>query len=369
MLIGVLKEIKDNEYRVAITPAGVTAFIKAHHRVVIEDNAGIGSGFTNEQYQKAGAEIIEDRQKLCSRAELVLKIKEPLPDEYSLFKPGQMLFTFFHFASNRDLTEAMLRTQVTCIAYETVQTADGKLPLLAPMSEVAGKMAPLIAANYLAKPLGGKGVLASSVAHVAPAGFLILGGGNAGQAAARIALGIGADITLIEKCQNHINILQKEFPGISCLPSTPENIARALPKADAVIGTVHIPGTRAPRLVSRDMLTTMEQGSVIVDIAIDQGGCFETSKPTTHSEPVYREEGIMHYCVANMPGIFPRTSTLALVNAALPYALELADKGRNAFNNPELLKGLNLYKGHVTNRGVAEACNLPCADPQSVLGE
>lgn len=367
MIIGVLKEVKDNEYRVAITPEGVKAFIRADHRVLIETNAGKGCGIRNNQFQEAGAEIVQNKKDLCEKAELILKIKEPMPEEYTIFRPGQMLFTFFHFASNKPLTGAMIKSQVTCVAYETVETADKKLPLLAPMSEVAGKMAPIVAANYLAKPIGGKGVLASSVGNVKPAKFVVLGCGNAGRAAVNVALGIGAEVTIIERRPTKIAQLRKIFPQANLVRSTPENIARYVKQADVLIGTIHTPGARTPKLVSREMVHDMENGSVVVDIAIDQGGCIETSKPTTHSKPFYVVKGVIHYCVTNMPGAFPRTATFALTSATLPYALELADKGLKASANEKLLKGLNIYKGRITNKKVAEAHNLLYTDPRKLL--
>jgi alanine dehydrogenase len=367
MIIGVLREIKDNEYRVALTPAGAQALVGSGHCVVVEAGAGDGSGMSDEQFQQAGAEISSDRSALCSQAGLILKIKEPLPAEYHLFKPGQMLFTFFHLASSRQLTEALLRTGATCIAYETVAAADGRVPLLEPMSVIAGRMAPLVAAQHLARPAGGKGVLASACGDMQPARFLILGGGTAGQAAAGVALGMGASVTIVEKSETRLASLQRTLAGAVCLPATPETIADAVRQADVIIGTVHVPGARTPRLITAGMLATMEQGSVVVDVAIDQGGCFETSRPTTHSNPVFVVDGIIHYCVANMPGIFPRTATLALTSATLPYVLELARKGEQAFANPELLAGLNLYKGMITNREVAKAHGLPYTDPKTLL--
>ena len=368
MIIGVLKEIKDNENRVAITPAGVAACVRAGHSVLVQKDAGAGSSISDVLFKESGAEIIADSRELCEKARLVLKIKEPLSREYDLFRPGQMIFTFFHFASSRRLTEAMLRSKATCIAYETVETEDGRLPLLAPMSEVAGKMAPLVAANYLARPTGGKGVLACSVGNVKPARFVVLGGGNAGRAAAAAALGIGADVVIVEKNPEAIHRLINIFPKTVFVLSTPENIGRTLANADAAIGAVHIPGTRTPRLVSRQMLRDMEDGSVIVDVAIDQGGTFETSRPTTHTEPVYREEGVIHYCVANMPGIFPKTSTYALAAVTLPYVLALAAGGVQAFANSALMKGLNIYDGNITNRGVALAHDMTYAAPEKLLG-
>jgi len=366
MLIGVLKEIKDNENRVALTPVGAAAFVSAGHRVLVETGAGAGSGIADEQYAGAGAEIGESSSAVCGRAELVLKIKEPLPPEYNLFHAGQMLFTFFHFASSRQLTEAMMQAGVTCIAYETVETQDGRVPLLASMSEIAGKMAPMVASNYLARPAGGKGVLASSVEHVPPAHFIILVGGTAGQAAAAVALGIGACVVILDKSPAVLSGLAEKFPGAVCVPSSPEAVAHYAADADALIGAVHVPGAPAPKIVSRAMVAGMEPGSVIVDIAIDQGGCIETSRPTTHSDPVYIDAGVIHYCVTNMPGIFPRTATFALTYQTLPYALALAHNGLQAFEDEALKRGLNIHKGKITNRKVAEVHGLPFyAHPES----
>jgi len=367
MIIGVLKELKDHENRVAVTPRGVKEFIRAGHSVLVEHNAGTGSGISNDELRQAGAGIAESRDEISANAGLILKIKEPQPSEYTLFRPGQILFTFFHFASSRQLTEAMINAQVACIAYETVETAEGRIPLLAPMSEIAGKMAPIVAANCLARPAGGKGVLASSVENVKPAMFVILGGGNAGQGAAAVALGMGAAVVIVEKDQANIDRLKHILPKALIVLSFPDNIETHVRQADALIGTVHIPGARTPKLVTREMVGEMEKGSVIVDIAIDQGGCIETSRPTTHSKPTYVEQGVIHYCVTNMPGVFPRTSTFALTHRTLPYALELAEKGTRAFSNAELRKGLNIYKGKVTNRGVAEAHSLPYTDPGELL--
>lgn len=367
MIIGVLKEIKDNEGRVAITPQGVRACAGAGHRVLIESSAGAGSGIDNEHFSQAGAEILDNKISVCDEADLILKIKEPLPSEYAAFHPGQMLFTFFHFASNKELAEAMLRAQVTCIAYETVETAEGKIPLLAPMSEIAGKMAPMVASCYLAKSAGGKGILASFVEHVPPARFVILGGGNAGRAAAAVALGIDAEVVILDKSGATIEKLKEMFPRAICALSSPEAVAKHVAMADVVIGAAHVPGAQAPKLVSRRQVRGMEAGSVIVDIAIDQGGCIETSRPTTHSHPAYVEEGVVHYCVTNMPGIFPRTGTYALAYETLPYILELAGKGLKAFDNEALMRGLNMYKGKITSRKVAESHGLPWSDPGEAL--
>ncbi len=367
MIVGVLKEIKDNENRVSLTPEGARVLVQDGNRVVIESGAGTGSGISDEAFSAAGAVTAGSAEEVCNQAELVLKIKEPLPVEYTRFRPDQLLFTFFHFASSKELTAAMMKQGVTCIAYETVQEDDGRVPLLAPMSEVAGKMASLVAANYLARPVGGKGVLASAVGQVKPAVFVILGGGNAGRAAAGIALAIGAEVYIIEHDERQRERLSNLFPGARVLSPDPETIANRVSKADAVVGTVHVPGRRAPKLVTRDMVAAMEDGSVVVDVAIDQGGCFETSRPTSHSEPIYVEEGVIHYCVTNMPGIFPRTATAALTSVTLPYVRLLARDGEAAFENQALLHGLNIYRGKVTNRSVAEAHGLEYTDARELL--
>jgi alanine dehydrogenase len=369
MIVGILKEIKDNENRVGLTPEGARNLVAAGHSVLVEHDAGAGSGFGDTDYELAGAGIAADAASICAAADLIVKIKEPLPREYGLFKPGQIIFTFFHFASGRRLTQAMIDAGAVCVGYETVQTAEGYLPLLAPMSEIAGKMAPLMAFSCLAKTAGGKGMLACPVARVPAARVVILGGGTAGQAAAAIATGIGAEIVLIEKDHARIDCLKKLFPAAACAPSMPETIEKYVAAADVLIGCVHVPGAQAPRLVSRDMVKKMEPGSVIVDIAIDQGGCIETSRPTTHARPTYIEEGVVHYCVANMPGIFPRTATLAITGATLPYVLQLAAEGLGAFRNAALLRGLNICKGKITNRAVAEGFGLPWADARDLIGE
>jgi len=361
MIVGTLKEIKNNENRVALTPEGAQKLIHAGNQVFIEQEAGSGSGFTDEAYVNTGARILS-KAEICEKAELIIKIKEPLPEEYEIFKPGQILFTFFHFASNKALTQAMIKACVTCVAYETVETKDNNLPLLAPMSIVAGKMAALAAATYLSKTYGGKGILASQVETAQAAHFLILGVGNAGKAAAEVALGMGANVTLIDRSEKALKNIKGIFPKASFVVSTPENIFSCVTKSDAVIGTIHLPGSQPPKIITRKMIRTMEKGSVLVDVAIDQGGCFETSRPTTHSDPIYIEAGIVHYCVSNMPGAFPRSSTLALTSATLPYVLELALKGEKAFQDKELLKGLNIYQGKLTNRKVADAHDLGFSD-------
>jgi len=367
MIIGVLKEIKDNENRVGLTPEGSRSLIAAGHSVLVEHDAGAGSGFANEGYELAGARISADAKTICTAAGLIVKIKEPLPLEYGLFKPGQIIFTFFHFASSRRLTQAMIDTGAICVGYETVQTAEGRLPLLAPMSEIAGKMAPLMAFFCLAKTAGGKGVLACPVARVPGARFVILGGGTAGQAAASIATGMGAEVAILDRDAAQIDRLKKRFPAATCELATTDAIEKFVAAADVLIGCVHAPGAQAPRLVSRELVSRMEPGSVIVDIAIDQGGCIETSRPTTHAHPTYVEEGVVHYCVSNMPGIFPHTATLAITGATLPYLLQLANDGLGAFKNAELLRGLNIYKGEITHHAVAQAFGLTWQDGRKLL--
>ena len=368
MIVGVLKEIKDNENRVALTPDGARQLVAAGHSVLVEHDAGAGSGFDDEAYGAADARLAADAAAVCSAAGLILKIKEPLPREYGLFWPGQIIFTFFHFASSRQLTQAMIDSGTVCIGYETVQNAAGSLPLLAPMSEIAGKMAPLVAFSLLAKPAGGKGVLLCPVTCAAGARIVILGGGTAGRAAAAVAAGIGAGVIILEKNEAQLDLLRRLFPGVTCAAGTPDRIAALVPRADVLIGAVHVPGAQAPKLVPRELVKKMEPGSVLVDIAIDQGGCSETSRPTTHTQPTYVDERVIHYCVANMPGIYPRSSTLALTRATLPYVLELADKGLAAFTSEDLLRGLNICKGKITNLAVAQAFGQPWTEGRALTG-
>lgn len=370
MIIGVPKEIKNHEYRVGMTPNGIKVFIKNGHEVLIEKGAGLGSGFADEEYEAAGAKIVSSNKEVYSKAEMIYKIKEPLEPEYELLKEGQVVFTYFHFASDEKLTKAMLDRRIVAIAYETIETEDGRLPLLEPMSEIAGQMASILGAYYLAKPQGGRGVLAGGVPGVEPAEFVILGGGTVGLNAAKIAAGIGAHVTILQRSEARMRYLKDVLPpNVDVVKFNEANLAEALKKADVVVGAVLVPGAKAPKFVTRDMLKLMKKGSVIVDVAIDQGGVFETSKPTFHSDPVYEVDGIIHYCVANMPGAYPRTSTLAITNTTLPYALEIANKGwRKALKeNPALRKGLNMAFGKVTNKGVAEAFNLEYHPPESVL--
>ncbi len=358
MIIGVPKEIKDNENRVAITPAGVKAFKQDGHQVFIQKSAGLGSGITDQEYLDAGAAIREEAKDIFHKADMIMKVKEPLPSEYSLIREEQTVFTYFHFAASRELTQAMIDRKCICIAYETVETDDGALPLLAPMSEVAGKMAGHIAAYFLSLPNGGKGILMGGVTGVKPAKVVVIGGGTVGANAAKVAAGIGANVTILDINLERLKYLEDVMPkNVNFLVSNQHNIEQEIKDTDALIGAVLVPGAAAPKLVTEDMVKSMPPNSVIVDVAIDQGGCIETSKPTSHSQPTYKLHGILHYCVTNMPGAFPRTSTFALTNATLPYALEIAGKGykKALISNPALAKGLNIIGGKITYKPVAEA--------------
>ena len=361
MKIGIPKEIKNNENRVGMTPAGVAELIRHGHTVVVQHTAGENSGFSDEQYTKVGAQILPDIESVYSEAEMIIKVKEPIKQEYKLIKKDQLVYTYFHFACNRELTDAMIESGAVCLAYETVETADHRLPLLIPMSEVAGRMATLNGAYYLQKTKGGKGKLISGVPGVDRTNVLVLGGGTVGEAAARMAAGLGADVWITDISLPRLRQLEMELPvNIHTLYSTDHNIREKLPYMDIVVGSVLVPGDKAPHLITRDMLKLMEPGSVLVDVAIDQGGCFETSHPTTHSEPVYTIDGIVHYAVANIPGAVPNTSTLALTNATLRYALALADKGwRQACkDDPALYKGLNIVNGKVVFKAVADVFDM-----------
>ena len=370
MQIGVLKEIKTEENRVSMTPSGVEILARAGHRVMIEQSAGLGSGFTDDQYRGAGAEIAATPEVIYAQAELVLHVKEPQPQEYGLIRPGQILFTYFHFAASESLTRAMLASGAVCIAYETVTDRQGTLPLLTPMSEVAGRMAAQEAARCLERTQGGRGVLLGGVTGVEPAVVLVLGGGMVGTEAARIASGLGASVYLLDLSLPRLRHLAETLPK-NCIPlmSSPAAIRELLPRADAVIGAVLIHGARTPRLITREMLALMQPGAVLVDVAIDQGGCFETSRPTTHDQPVYEVDGILHYCVGNMPGAVPLTSTRALTNATLPYVRTLADRGwrRAVQEDPGLGAGVNIADGVITWPGVAEAFGLPCTPLAQLL--
>ena len=367
MKIGVPKEIKTLENRVAMTPGGVESLVKRGHEVWVERGAGVGSGLADAEYEAAGAKLVSAEE--AWGAEMVVKVKEPLPSEYKYLRPDLILFTYLHLAASEELTRAMLESGVIGIAYETVQTADGALPLLVPMSEVAGRMATQEGAKYLEKSFGGRGVLLGGVPGVAPADVVILGGGTVGINAAKIAVGMGAHVTILDVNHARLQYLDDVFAGrLTTLTSTEANIKKAVRYADVLIGAVLIPGAKAPHLVTREMLPTMKEGSVIVDVAVDQGGCVETIKPTTHAEPTYVIDGVVHYGVANMPGAVPRTSTFALTNQTLPYAMKLAEKGVAALReDPALLKGLNTYHGKLTYAAVAEAFGLPYTPPEAAL--
>lgn len=362
MIVGVPKEIKPDEYRVGIIPVGVETLVRRGHTVLVEEGAGVGSGISDEEYAQAGAELVSSAEDVYRRAELIIKVKEPLPQEYPLLSEGQMVFTYFHFAASRELTEAVIKTGCVAIAYETVRTADGQHPLLTPMSEVAGRMSIQEGAKYLEKPMEGRGILLGGVPGVAPARVVIIGGGVVGTNAAKVAAGLGAQVTVLDINLNRLRYLDDIMPkNVVLLMSDAYTIRQSITEADLVIGAVLIEGARAPVLVRQEDLKRMQPGSVIVDVAIDQGGCIETSRPTTHSEPTFIVDGVVHYCVANMPGAVGRTSTYALCNVTLPYAVQLADKGyeKASRENPALRHGINIARGRVTNRAVAETFGLP----------
>lgn len=362
MIIGVPKEIKNNENRVGMTPSGVQEMTKNGHVVYVQATAGVNSGFSDEAYTAAGAKILPTIEEVYASADMIVKVKEPIECEYKLVRKGQLVFTYFHFASSEPLTKAMIESGAVCCAYETVERKDRSLPLLIPMSEVAGRMATQEGCYFLERPRGGKGKLMGGVPGVKPAKVLVIGGGVVGTAAARTAAGMGADVTICDVSLPRLAYLADVMPkNVKTLMSSEYNIREELKSADLVVGSVLIPGAKAPKLVTRDMLALMEPGTVLVDVAIDQGGCFETSHPTTHQEPTYYVDGILHYCVANIPGAVPYTSTLALTNATLPYALQLANKGwrKACADNEELRKGLNVVEGKVVYKEVAEAWGLP----------
>ncbi len=370
MYIGIPKEIKADEHRVSLPPAGAREFVKRGHRVFIESHAGAGSGFTDAEYLAAGAAIVDSAASVWAQADLVIKVKEPQPSEYPHLRPDLILFTYLHLAAEAELARAMLQSGVTGIAYETVEDAARRLPLLEPMSEVAGRMAAQVVARYMERHRGGRGLLMGGVPGVAPARVVILGAGTVGANAAKIALGMGANVTLLDINLDRLRYLEDVLAGnLNTLYSNSSNIATALRAADALIGSVLITGARAPMLVTRDMLPTMPAGSVIVDVAVDQGGCVESTRVTTHSQPTFSLDGVLHYGVANMPGAVPRTSSLALANATLPYALMIADQGAVAAlrGNAALLKGLNTFAGKCTHPAVADTFSLPYFDPVGIL--
>jgi alanine dehydrogenase len=367
MVVGVPKEIKETESRVAIIPAGVQALRARGHRVMVQRGAGAASGLQDETYAKAGAELISDPKTIYAEADLIYKVKEPLSPECDLLREGQTVFTYLHLAPAPELTKVLLERRVVGLAYETVETRDGRKPLLEPMSEVAGRMAVHIGAHYLATPHGGRGVLLGGVPGVPPATVVILGGGTVGANAAKVAAGMGAWVYLLDVDSARMRYLDEILPdNVTTLISNQMSIEECVRRADVLIGAVYIAGARAPKLVTREMVKRMKAGSVIVDVAIDQGGCVETSRPTTHTDPVYKTDGILHYCVANMPGAFARTSTFALTNVTLPYAIRLADSGwrRAILESPDLSLGLNVAFGHVTHPAVAKAHGVAYVPPE-----
>jgi alanine dehydrogenase len=370
MIIGVLKEIKVAENRVCMTPAGVEVLCEHGHEVLVETQAGVFSGFSDDDYVAAGATIVATAEGVYLRAEMVMHVKEPQPSEYALIRKGQIIFTYFHFAASEELTRAMIDSGSVCIAYETIVGSDGSLPLLTPMSEVAGRMAAQEAAKYAERTQGGRGILLGGVPGVQPATVLVLGGGTVGTHAAQMACGLGAKVYLLDTSLDRLRHLSEMMPK-NCFPvmSSPATVRELVQEADVVIGAVLLHGAKAPNLVTREMLKTMKPGAVLVDVAIDQGGCFETSRPTTHSEPTFKVDGIVHYCVANMPGAVPLTSTVALTNATLPYAVKIANQGWKAVarNNSDIKAGLNVVDGKVTYAGVAEAFGMQYTDIDGLL--
>jgi len=372
MLIGVPKEIKPDEYRVALTPAGAEMLVHEGQEIVVEKGAGLGSGFTDDYYEKAGATILDSPDEVWAKAEMIMKVKEPIEPEWPRMRRDQVIFTYFHFAASEELTRAVIESGAVAIAYETVELATGELPLLTPMSEVAGRMAVQEGAKYLEKPQGGLGVLLGGVPGVLPGKVLILGGGVVGTNAAKMAAGLGARVAIMDIDLDRLRYLEDVMPdNVHTLFSTRYAIRKQIGDSDLIIGAVLIPGAKAPSLIRREDLALMREGTVIADVAIDQGGCVETMKPTTHHDPVYTVDGVIHYAVANMPGGVPRTSTLALTNATLPYAVALARKGwKQACTDDAALRlGVNVVDGRVTHRGVADAFDMPCHDVEDSLGE
>jgi alanine dehydrogenase len=370
MIVGILKEIKAEENRVCMTPAGVEVMIAYGHTLLVEKGAGRGSGFDDTAYAAAGAEIVNTPVEIFQKSEMIMHVKEPLPPEYELISEGQVIFTYFHLAADEAQTRALLKSKAVCIAYETIQKADGSLPLLTPMSEVAGRMAIQQGAKYLESAQGGDGVLLGGVPGVDPGNVLVIGGGIVGINAAKMACGLGAKVYLLDTNLDRLRYLSDVMPA-NCfnLFSSPATIRDLVTRTDVVVGAVLIPGTKAPKVITREMLKTMKPGAVMVDVAIDQGGCFETSRPTTHSNPIYTVDNVVHYCVANMPGAVPRTSTLALTNATLPYAVKIANQGwkKAMQNHPDIKLGANVVHGQITYRGVAEAFNLDYVPIDSLL--
>ena len=360
MIVGVPKEIKSHEYRVALLPVGADELRRAGNQVLVERGAGLGSGIRDEDYEKAGATIVADREEIWARAELIIKVKEPQPEEFPLMRENQILFTYFHFAADERLTRAVLESGATAVAYETLQDRQGRLPLLTPMSEVAGRMSIQEGAKYLERPQGGRGILLGGVPGVDPAHVVILGGGVVGTNAAKVAAGFGANVSILDNNVDRLRYLDDILPNVTTLFSDRHTIREQLVRADLVIGAVLVRGARAPRLVERADLKTMKPGAVIVDVAVDQGGCFETTRPTTHEQPTYTVDGVVHYCVANMPGAVSRTSTYALCNVTNPYAVRIASLGlaRAAHEDPTLPSAVNMHQRTVTDQAVARTFGL-----------
>lgn len=361
MIIGIPKEIKPDEYRVALIPVGVEEMLEHGHTVLVERGAGLGSGISDQAYERAGAKLVDDPKKIYNQAQFIMKVKEPLPAEYPLLREAQIIFTFFHFAASKKLTDAILKAKAVAIAYETIRNEHGQHPILTPMSEVAGRMSIQEGAKYLEKPMHGRGILLGGVPGVAPAEVVVIGGGVVGSNAAKVAAGLGARVTVIDINMERLRYMDDIMPkNVVTLMSNAQNIREKVKEADLLIGAVLIEGARAPYVVTKDMVQTMKPGAVIVDVAIDQGGCVETSKPTTHSNPIFKVYDVIHYCVANIPGAVACTSTHALTNVTLPYALEIAGKGyeRATRENPAILRGINMVKGRLTNKAVADAFGM-----------
>jgi alanine dehydrogenase len=370
VIVGIPKEVKDTEYRVAVTPEGVRELTRAGHRVLIQRGAGDGSSVPENRFERAGAEIVGTAEDVWKRADMILKVKEPIPQEYELLQEGQVLFTYLHLAAIRELTDVLAKRNVAAVAYETVQLPDGRLPLLAPMSEIAGRMAPHVGARYLEKENGGRGILMGGVSGVRPAKVLVLGAGMAGANAAWIAAGMEAEVIVVDRNLDKLRFIDQIHKGrISTLMSDQLTLEQRVRESDVVIGAVLVPGAKAPKVVSEEMVSSMRPGSVVIDISVDQGGCIETSRMTTHSDPTYVVHGVVHYCVGNMPGAVPNTSTYALTNVTLPYALEIASRGLDEAvrDDPVLARGVNVFGGRITNEAVAEAHGLEAAPLSSMI--
>jgi alanine dehydrogenase len=370
VIVGIPKEVKDTEYRVAVTPEGVRELTRAGHRVLIQRGAGDGSSVPENRFERAGAEIVGTAEDVWKQADMILKVKEPIAQEYELLQEGQVLFTYLHLAAIRELTEVLAKRNVAAVAYETVQLPDGRLPLLAPMSEIAGRMAPHVGARYLEKENGGRGILMGGVSGVRPAKVLVLGAGMAGANAAWIAAGMEAEVIVVDRNLDKLRFIDQIHKGrISTLMSDQLTLEQRVRESDVVIGAVLVPGAKAPKVVSEEMVSSMRPGSVVIDISVDQGGCIETSRMTTHSDPTYVVHGVVHYCVGNMPGAVPNTSTYALTNVTLPYALEIASRGLDEAvrDDPVLARGVNVFGGRITNEAVAEAHGLEAAPLSSMI--